>query len=535
MTATAIFEWNNALMKKTRILVVDDDPSLRKTLADILGLKGYEPLLAGSGAEAMAAMAQGAVGVALVDLMLPDMAGLEVMARIKEISPLTEAIILTGHASLDTAIEATSKGAFSYLLKPYQMDTLLLNIRHGVERHEAQEEILRLASFPRLNPNPVIEIGPAGEVTYTNPVAERLFPDLAGKGLAHPLLTGTMEVAAGLREGNEEEAVREAVIGDASYELHTSYVREIGLIRIYALDITRRKRMEARQEEANRQLEQARNQLLQSEKMAAIGLLAAGVAHEINNPVGYVNSNIGALEKYLADLFAVIEKYEAIEASLDTPALEELRQLKSKVNFDFLRQDVKSLISESHQGLERIKKIILDLREFSHAESEDKWVWADVHHGLETTLSVVWNELKYKCDLDKQYGELPKIWCLPSQLNQVFMNMLVNAAQAIEVHGKITIRTGSEGDRVWIEISDTGKGILPENLPRIFDPFFTTKPVSKGVGLGLSVSYSIVEKHHGRIEVRSEPGKGATFRIWLPVGPGKNTGDQQDRFQGGPG
>lgn len=504
-------------IKKNKILVVDDDPNLRKTLTDILSIKGYEPLVAGSGTEAIAAMAQGGIGLALIDLMLPDMAGLEVMARIKAISPLTEAIILTGHASLNTAIEATRKGAFSYLIKPYQMDDLLLNIRHGVERQQAQEEILRLASFPKLNPNPVIEIGPGGEVTYTNPVAERLFPDLTVKGLAHPMLAGTMEVAAGLRERHEEEAVREIAIGDASYELHTSYVREIGLIQIYALDITKRKQMEAQQKEANRQLEQARSRLLQSERMAAIGLLAAGVAHEINNPVGYVNSNIGTLEKYLAGLFAVIEKYEAAEASLGASALEELHQLKSKINFDFVRQDIKSLISESQQGLERIRKIIIDLREFSHAEGEDQWVLADVHHGLETTLNVVRSELKYKCELDKEYGELPKIWCLPSQLNQVFMNLLVNAAQAIEVHGKITIRTGAEGDQVWVEISDTGAGILPENLPRIFDPFFTTKPVGKGVGLGLSVSYSIVEKHHGRIEVHSGPGKGATFRVWLPV------------------
>ncbi|MFZ3019388.1 MAG: ATP-binding protein [Gallionella sp.] len=510
------------LKAKSRILVVDDDPNLRKTLADILRIKGYDTAMAATGAEALAALAQAPVSLALIDLMLPDMTGLEVMERIKAASPLTEAIILTGHASMDTAIEATQKGAYSYLLKPYQMDELLLHIRHGIERQQAQEEILRLASFPRLNPNPIIEVESAGDVTYVNPVAERLFPELAVQGAAHPLLAGMAEPIAGLRQRDgAEELVHEVAVGDADYELHISYVREIDLVRIHVLDITKRKRMEDQQKEAYRQLEQAKSQLLQSEKMAAIGLLAAGVAHEINNPIGYVNSNLGTLEKYLADLFVVIEKCEAVEAALDgqSPAQEELRRFKAKVDFDFLRRDVKSLIAESLQGLDRVKKIVLDLKEFSHAESEDQWVWADVHLGLDSTLNVVWNELKYKCEVEKEYGELPKIWCLPSQLNQVFMNLLVNAAQAIEARGKITIRTGQDGERVWIEVVDTGKGIPPENMPRIFEPFFTTKPVGKGTGLGLSVSYNIVEKHRGKIEARSEAGKGTTFRVWLPVKP----------------
>ncbi|MDO8263507.1 MAG: PAS domain S-box protein, partial [Gallionella sp.] len=252
---------------------------------------------------------------------------------------------------------------------------------------------------------------------------------------------------------------------------------------------------------ANKQLQLAQNQLLQSEKMASVGLMAAGVAHEINNPIGYVNSNLGTLEKYLADIFAVLNEYEAAEMLLDkdNPQFEELRHLKEEINLGYLREDIKALLAESHQGLERVKKIVLDLKNFSHADSEDQWMWADIHRGLDTTLNVVWNELKYKCEVVKEYGSLPEIYCLPSQLNQVFMNLLVNAAQAIEVRGTITLRTGQDGDRVWVEVSDTGKGILPEDFPHLFDPFFTTKPVGKGTGLGLSVSYSIVERHRGKI------------------------------------
>lgn len=228
-----------------RILVVDDDANLRKTLADILKIKGYEIVVAANGAEAIAAAGREMFRLALIDLMLPDMPGLEVMARIKAISPLTEAIILTGHASMDTAIEATRQGAFSYLLKPYQMDELLQNIRHGVERQQAQEEILRLASFPRLLPSPVIELDPAGKVTYLNPAAERLFPELSAMGQSHPLLLGSGELITALCQGKQPgEVAREAKVGAATYELHISYVQEVGLIRVYVLDITQRKRAE---------------------------------------------------------------------------------------------------------------------------------------------------------------------------------------------------------------------------------------------------------------------------------------------------
>ena len=269
--------------------------------------------------------------------------------------------------------------------------------------------------------------------------------------------------------------------------------------------------------ELNKQLSQAQSHLLQSEKMASVGLLAAGVAHEINNPIGYVNSNLSTLEKYLANIFALLTRYEQAEALMQGHELEELRQFKNKIDLAYLRDDTKSLLAESQQGLERVKEIVLDLKEFSHTGAKEQWAWADIQQGLESTLSIVSNELKYKCEVKKEYATLPQIYCLPSQLNQVFMNLLVNAAQAIEERGVVTLRTGQENDQVWVEVADTGKGIPEEDMPHLFDPFFTTKPVGVGTGLGLSVSYSIVQKHHGRIEVKSEVGKGTAFRVWLPV------------------
>ncbi len=268
----------------------------------------------------------------------------------------------------------------------------------------------------------------------------------------------------------------------------------------------------------NQKLADAQDQLMQAEKMASIGQLAAGVAHEINNPVGYVASNLSALGRSLNDLLAVLDASERLEGSIsgDSPELLALRALKEKVNLGYLREDLRDILAESKEGLERVKKIVLDLKTFSHVD-EAEWKEADLHVGLESTLNIVWNELKYKAEVVKEYGVLPEIECVPSQLNQVFMNLLVNAAHAIESHGTITIRTGLEGDRVWVEVSDTGKGIAPENIGRVFDPFFTTKPVGKGTGLGLSLSYGIVKKHHGQIDVESTPGQGTTFRVWLPL------------------
>ncbi len=227
---------------KIRILLVDDDPNLRKTLADVLKIKGYETVEASTGAEALEVASQASFSLALIDLKLPDLSGIEVMSRIKAASPLTEAIILTGHASMNTAIEATRQGAYSYLLKPYDMEELLQNVQHSIDHQQAQEEILRLASFPRLNPNPIIELDPAGDVTYANPAAERIFPGLKAHGLAQPLLRGLEDYFAMLRmHQSHREVVREVALERTTYELHISYVPEVDLIRVQAMDITERK------------------------------------------------------------------------------------------------------------------------------------------------------------------------------------------------------------------------------------------------------------------------------------------------------
>jgi hemerythrin-like metal-binding protein len=266
----------------------------------------------------------------------------------------------------------------------------------------------------------------------------------------------------------------------------------------------------------NQQLESAQNQLLQSEKMASVGQLAAGVAHEINNPIGFVNSNLSTLEKYIGGLKVVLIAYQQSEASLNPTALSTLVAIKKKVDLPYILEDIPNLLKESQDGLVRVKRIIQDLRDFSHVD-ESVWQLASLESCMDSTINVATNEIKYKAEVIKKYAGLPSVECMPSQLNQVFLNLLVNAAQAIEQKGVITISTGQLNEEVWIEVADTGKGIDPDNIKKIFDPFFTTKPIGKGTGLGLSVSFGIVQKHGGRIEVHSELGKGTAMRVWLPI------------------
>jgi PAS domain S-box-containing protein len=289
-------------------------------------------------------------------------------------------------------------------------------------------------------------------------------------------------------------------------------------------DISERKRQEQELKEnyerlktLNEQLENAQNQLLQSEKMASIGQLAAGVAHEINNPIGFVSSNLGTLKTYVDELLGVIRAYAAADPLLaEHPEINaNIASTKAQADLDFMGEDIQSLLKESRDGITRVTRIVQDLKDFSRIDSMD-WAVANLEQGLDSTLNIVMNEIKFKADIVKEYAGIPDIECLGSQLNQVFMNLLVNAAHAIETHGTITIRTGTTNDAVWVDIADTGRGIPPENLKRIFDPFFTTKAIGKGTGLGLSLAYSIVQKHHGKLDVHSEVGVGSCFRVEIP-------------------
>jgi signal transduction histidine kinase len=281
-------------------------------------------------------------------------------------------------------------------------------------------------------------------------------------------------------------------------------------------------------EETLARLEATQAQIIQQEKMASIGQLAAGVAHEINNPTGFVSSNLKILEDYFSDINQLVGSYQRLVKVLDTEPLrktlsaeastqlEKVQAEENRFDIDFVKEDIADLLHDCRVGTGRIKKIVLDLKAFAHP-GEEKPQMSDINKGLQATLNVVKNEIKYKATVSTDFGELPLVECFAQELNQVFMNILVNAAQAMEESGAIEVRTRHIDDQVIIAISDNGVGIHPDNLNRIFDPFFTTKDVGKGTGLGMHIAYNIIQKHKGTISVESTPKEGTTFIIQLPV------------------
>ncbi|WP_370245960.1 ATP-binding protein [Marisediminitalea sp.] len=277
-------------------------------------------------------------------------------------------------------------------------------------------------------------------------------------------------------------------------------------------------------EQSNKELKETQQQLFQAEKMASVGQLAAGVAHEINNPVGFVSSNLNTLTDYLSMFQILMTLVKKLQPDADIEAqkalITEIHQFYAQHDFDFISEDVTPLIEESVEGLARVSEIVKGLKVFSRIDSDEKQ-WFDLNHCLNTTLTMVNNKLKYICKVEKQFADLPRVYFNVGKLTQVFTNLLINAGQAIEATGKqgvITVHTYLQGKQVIVDITDTGCGISEENLEKLFNPFFTTKPEGQGTGLGLSITYGIIQEHGGSIEVTSKEGEGSRFIITLPVG-----------------
>ncbi len=270
-------------------------------------------------------------------------------------------------------------------------------------------------------------------------------------------------------------------------------------------------------QKAYSELKEAQLQIFQQEKMASIGQLAAGVAHEINNPMGFISSNLGTLDKYLSRL---TEYITAVDKAVDKCCLEEagkLKKLRTCLKIDYISGDAGQLIAESQDGADRVRRIVQDLRSFSRVDQADQ-AMVNLNEALETTINIAWNEIRYVAELKREFGDIPEILCYPQQLNQVFLNLLINAAHAMEGRqGSITVRTWLEDGQVCISVSDTGCGIPDSVMPRIFEPFFTTKEIGKGTGLGLSISYDIIKRHGGVFKVVSEVDKGTTFIVSIPI------------------
>ena len=271
-------------------------------------------------------------------------------------------------------------------------------------------------------------------------------------------------------------------------------------------------------------LEERQAQLMHAERMASLGQLVAGIAHEINNPLGYITSNLATLTQYLAVFTEVIGRYRRLVHALppghltgpDAERLADLQGYERQEDLDYLLTDVTDLLNDSREGAHRVADTVQSLKAFVREDSGQMEL-VDVNKELATTLKVVWNQLKYRSEVKCDYGQVPPVLGRPAQLNQVFTHLLLNAVQALSGPGVIGVTTRREGEEVLVCISDTGQGMTPDVMEKIFTPFFTTKPPGKGAGLGLSISSGIVARHLGRIEVQSQYGQGSTFTLRLPV------------------
>ena len=319
------------------------------------------------------------------------------------------------------------------------------------------------------------------------------------------------QLTSSLEEGNEPQALQEDLRFKEFSDLFKQFnhMSEEVAKREQALKQSYEKLSNTIEE-----LKQSESQLVQSEKMASIGVLAAGVAHEINNPIGFIRSNLEVLEDYFSD----IEKYyhEFNETLVSDEDKENHKKLAKKYELEFLFKDSPPLIKSSISGVDRVSEIVKSLKTFARVDQPDKAL-VDINEGLTATLNMVHNELKYCCKLHVDLQPLPPIHAFPGKLNQVFMNLLINAGQAIVDKGDIYIRSFVEGSTIVIEIEDTGSGIEAENIAQIFTPFYTSKPIGEGTGLGLSISHQIIEQHEGKITVKSELGKGSCFSVYLPI------------------
>lgn len=272
-------------------------------------------------------------------------------------------------------------------------------------------------------------------------------------------------------------------------------------------------------ETANKNIKETQTKLMQSEKMASVGLLAAGVAHEINNPMSFIISNVDILEEYSEQFLTLITLYKKISLEADDKEklLKQIEAFENEIDLDFIQQDLPSLIKDTKEGTGRVKEIVQGLKDFSHADQETSHSYSDLNDCINSTLKVVNNELKYHCDIKTNLEKLPNTYCAPGQIKQVILNLLINAGHAIKEKGVIEINSQHLDGYIKISVKDNGCGISEEQIDKLFDPFYTTKPLGKGTGLGLAISYGIIEEHKGMIDIESKQGIGSTFTITLPV------------------
>lgn len=541
-----------------KILVADDEKAVRVFLSTIFNGCGYACYTLSSGKEVLEKALEIAPDIIFLDFFISEMSGLEICKKLKD-NPLTSpipVIIFTGILDYNLKIQCLEAGASDFMTKPLNPIELKIKTRNFLRLKEyaqikarnaiLKETISKIEQAKKeweqtvdcIN-DIIILIDQEDIILRVNKKLSHItnlpFKDLLGRKWQEVLKeNGFARIIHDTGEINlykQGERYFNYIIYNRNSAVEAQQKSVIILQDITELmqltselessrNVLKNKNIEL--EQAYSALKSAQSQLLQQEKMASIGQLAAGIAHEINNPTGFIMSNLNTLLKYIDRIKEFVnhqtETLQALSKDLNNKSdyMDKLNEIRKTTRFDYVMSDIGNLINESIEGADRIKRIVQDLKSFSRVD-EAEYIAADINAGLESTMNIIWNELKYKATVRKQYGDIPMTKCNLRQLNQVFMNLLINAAQAIEKHGEIDIRTWHEKGSIYISISDTGCGIEEDKINRIFEPFFTTKEVGKGTGLGLSIAYDIIKKHNGDIKVDSKPKKGTTFTIKIPV------------------
>lgn len=546
------------MARKFKILVADDSLTYRMTVQELLADNDYEVILADDGTKARAIIIDELPDLAILDIVMPEIDGVALCQIVKanEATRHIPIILLTSKDNDNDKIDGLDAGADDYLTKPFNEEELLAKINTLLRLRSLQgdiNDVFRKKSVVlvaddsltvRMQLSELLEDGGYNVLSVENGVealerVNRYLPDLVVLDVIMPEMNG-IEVCRQIKKNpatlqipviiitskndiNDKIQGLNAGADDYLYKPYNpkEFTAKVNAIfRMKKIQLEAERTMLARAnielQDVNKKLKTTQSQLVQNEKMVALGQLVAGIAHEINNPLSFVINNAQICQQALMDYNSLLLAYRDIKTMLPVEKIQAIDVLETDIDIEYMMNNIPGLFNDISGGLERIRRIVLDLRNFSRLDEAEK-KRANIIEGIESTLNLISHNIKHRIDVIKEYANIPEVYCYPSQLNQVLMNVMVNAIQAMPDGGNLTIRTQCDASTVYIRIIDQGMGIPAELLSRVFEPFFTTKSVGSGTGLGLSISYGIMQKHKGTISYESDVGKGTTCTLTLPI------------------